>query len=100
MLHETPPLFGWSHALVAGCDFLRGTTLPQRPGQSRMATRPAIRRNNLKGVDLDVPLGELPMVARVSETGSPRSAFDTVYGEGSDGTSRPSPPMPSSSSAG
>ena len=52
-----------------------------------MTTRPAIRirgarHNNLKGFDLDLPLGELHVVTGVSGSGKSSLAFDTVYSEG------------------
>ena len=52
-----------------------------------MTTRPAIRvrgarQNNLKGIDLDLPLGELHVVTGVSGSGKSSLAFDTVYSEG------------------
>ena len=52
-----------------------------------MTARPAIRirgarQNNLKGVDLDLPLGELHVITGVSGSGKSSLAFDTVYSEG------------------
>ena len=52
-----------------------------------MNSQPAIRirgarQNNLKGVDLDLPLGELHVVTGVSGSGKSSLAFDTVYSEG------------------
>ena len=52
-----------------------------------MTGRPAIRirgarQNNLKGIDLDLPLGELHVVTGVSGSGKSSLAFDTVYSEG------------------
>ena len=52
-----------------------------------MTARPAIRirgarQNNLKGFDLDLPLGELHVVTGVSGSGKSSLAFDTVYSEG------------------
>ena len=52
-----------------------------------MTSRPAIRvrgarQNNLRGVDLDLPLGELHVVTGVSGSGKSSLAFDTVYSEG------------------
>ena len=52
-----------------------------------MTARPTIRirgarQNNLKGVDLDLPLGELHVVTGVSGSGKSSLAFDTVYSEG------------------
>ncbi|HSQ06824.1 MAG TPA: excinuclease ABC subunit A, partial [Chromatiaceae bacterium] len=41
-----------------------------------------VRQNNLKGLDLDLPLGELIVVTGVSGCGKSSLAFDTVYAEG------------------
>jgi len=40
------------------------------------------RQNNLKGIDLDLPLGELVVVTGVSGSGKSSLAFDTLYAEG------------------
>ncbi len=40
------------------------------------------RQNNLKNLDLDLPLGELTVVTGVSGSGKSSLAFDTVYAEG------------------
>ncbi len=40
------------------------------------------RQNNLKGFDLELPLGELIVVTGVSGSGKSSLAFDTVYSEG------------------
>ena len=40
------------------------------------------RQNNLKGLDLRLPLGELIVVTGVSGSGKSSLAFDTVYAEG------------------
>jgi excinuclease ABC subunit A len=40
------------------------------------------RQNNLKNLDLDLPLGELLVVSGVSGSGKSSLAFDTVYAEG------------------
>ena len=40
------------------------------------------RQNNLKGFDLELPLGELIVVTGVSGSGKSSLAFDTIYAEG------------------
>jgi excinuclease ABC subunit A len=40
------------------------------------------RQNNLKGLDLDLPLGSLIAVTGVSGSGKSSLAFDTIYAEG------------------
>ncbi|MBI1920944.1 MAG: excinuclease ABC subunit UvrA [Geobacter sp.] len=40
------------------------------------------RQNNLKGLDIDIPLGEIIVVTGVSGSGKSSLAFDTVYAEG------------------
>src|ERR1700761_3589818 len=40
------------------------------------------RQNNLKGFDLDLPLGKLIVVSGPSGSGKSSLAFDTVYAEG------------------
>lgn len=49
--------------------------------------QPAIRvrgatQNNLKNIDIDLPLGELIVITGVSGSGKSSLAFDTVYAEG------------------
>ncbi len=40
------------------------------------------RQNNLKGVDLDLPLGKLTVITGPSGSGKSSLAFDTIYAEG------------------
>ena len=40
------------------------------------------RQNNLKNLDLDLPLGELTVITGVSGSGKSSLAFDTIYAEG------------------
>src|SRR6201995_5697194 len=41
-----------------------------------------VRQNNLKGIDLDLPLGELNVITGPSGSGKSSLAFDTIYAEG------------------
>jgi excinuclease ABC subunit A len=41
-----------------------------------------VRQNNLRGFDLDVPLGKLVVITGVSGSGKSSLAFDTLYAEG------------------
>src|SRR3984893_11281915 len=41
-----------------------------------------VRVHNLKGIDLDLPLGRLIVVTGVSGSGKSSLAFDTLYAEG------------------
>ncbi len=40
------------------------------------------RQNNLKGIDLDIPIGQLTVVSGPSGSGKSSLAFDTIYAEG------------------
>ena len=40
------------------------------------------RQNNLKGIDLDIPLGRLSVISGPSGSGKSSLAFDTIYAEG------------------
>src|SRR5271154_6389028 len=40
------------------------------------------RQNNLKGIDLDLPLGRLNVISGPSGSGKSSLAFDTIYAEG------------------
>jgi len=50
-------------------------------GRAVIAVRGA-RQNNLKNLDIDLPLGQLIVVTGVSGSGKSSLAFDTVYAEG------------------
>ncbi len=41
-----------------------------------------VRQHNLKGLDLDLPLGQLVVITGVSGSGKSSLAFDTLYAEG------------------
>jgi len=51
------------------------------PPRNAIAIR-GVRQNNLKGFDLDLPLGQLTVVTGPSGSGKSSFAFDTLYAEG------------------
>jgi excinuclease ABC subunit A len=60
---------------------------PLNPTEPKSAPIDAIqirgaRQNNLKGFDLDIPLGKLNVVSGPSGSGKSSLAFDTIYAEG------------------
>jgi excinuclease ABC subunit A len=54
---------------------------PETRTAGRIELRGA-RQNNLRGIDLDLPLGELIVVTGVSGSGKSSLAFETLYAEG------------------
>ena len=57
------------------------SSAPQPPGDAAIHVVGA-RQNNLKNLDLDIPLGRIVVVTGVSGSGKSSLAFDTVYAEG------------------
>ncbi len=55
---------------------------PRRNAPDRAIHIRGASHNNLKGFDLDIPLGELTVVTGVSGSGKSSLAFDTIYAEG------------------
>ncbi|MBV9462706.1 MAG: excinuclease ABC subunit UvrA, partial [Verrucomicrobiae bacterium] len=58
---------------------------PSKPEFEKRPRSIAIRGasgNNLKGVDLDLPLGQMTVVSGVSGSGKSTLVFDTIYAEG------------------
>jgi len=53
-------------------------------------SRPRARQNNLRALDLDIPLRQLVVVTGVSGSGKSSLVFDTVYAEGQRRYVRPS----------
>ena len=62
---KNPSIIAPSDSSQAGCIEIRGA-----------------RQNNLKGFDLDLPLGQLTVVTGPSGSGKSSLAFDTIYAEG------------------
>jgi excinuclease ABC subunit A len=57
------------------------TCLTAPPDRGCVEIRGA-RQNNLKGIDLDLPLGKLTVITGPSGSGKSSLAFDTIYAEG------------------
>ncbi|MDB6134039.1 MAG: excinuclease subunit [Verrucomicrobiales bacterium] len=51
-------------------------------GQGEVITIRGVRQNNLKGIDLDLPLGKLNVITGPSGSGKSSLAFQTIYAEG------------------
>ena len=55
---------------------------PSLPATGSTICLRQVRTHNLKGIDLDLPLGKLIVVTGVSGAGKSSLAFDTLYAEG------------------
>src|SRR5438067_8904574 len=55
---------------------------PQIVPESGVVQIRGARQNNLKGIDLDLPLGKLNVISGPSGSGKSSLAFDTIYAEG------------------
>ncbi len=53
-----------------------------KPPSANLIRLRGVRHNNLKGFDLDLPLGKLIVVTGLSGSGKSSLAFDTLYAEG------------------
>jgi len=53
-----------------------------KPSPANFIRLRGVRHNNLKGFDLDLPLGKLIVVTGLSGSGKSSLAFDTLYAEG------------------
>ena len=56
--------------------------MPKSPPNSEAIVVHGARQNNLKNLDLEIPLGELVVVTGVSGSGKSSLVFDTLYAEG------------------
>ncbi len=55
---------------------------PESPVANDVVEIRGARQNNLKGIDLDLPLGRLNVITGPSGSGKSSLAFDTIYAEG------------------
>jgi hypothetical protein len=62
-------------------DFIKGTMKQKKTNTSVIRIRGA-RQNNLKNLDLDIPLNRMTVVTGLSGSGKSSLAFDTLYAEG------------------
>ncbi len=72
--------------------------MPAKPGKKKTAVEKSVplvaspmadvvrirsaRQNNLKGINLDLPLGKLNVITGPSGSGKSSLAFQTIYAEG------------------
>ncbi len=56
--------------------------MPKRPPATEAIVVHGARQNNLKNLNLEIPLGELVVVTGVSGSGKSSLVFDTLYAEG------------------
>jgi excinuclease ABC subunit A len=55
---------------------------PTTPAECDVISLRGVRVHNLKGIDVDIPLGKLTVITGVSGSGKSSLAFDTLYAEG------------------
>ena len=55
---------------------------PAKPAECDAIPLRGVRVHNLKGIDVDIPLGKLTVITGVSGSGKSSLAFDTLYAEG------------------
>ncbi len=77
---KTPPLLVPGTPLVTADPFFKHD--PSQRTVPRCIRLRGVRQNNLKGIDLDLPLGKLIVVTGLSGSGKSSLAFDTLYAEG------------------
>jgi len=76
-----PHYRGAVNRLPAAAKSLKISPIMSRSAHDAIVVRGA-RQNNLRNLDLDLPLNELVVVTGVSGSGKSSLVFDTLYAEG------------------
>ena len=75
-------LWGWLPQRIHATDEPYSVADPSLAAPASTIRLRQVRTHNLKGIDLDLPLGKLIVVTGVSGAGKSSLAFDTLYAEG------------------
>src|SRR5215469_4353377 len=78
---ESCELLDWQRKSPVGSKIGNKARVTTRPQTDCVEIRGA-HQNNLKGIDVDVPLGKLTVVTGPSGSGKSSLAFQTIYAEG------------------